>query len=250
MGGFSKGTTRRVSSRGTGVLALVRVVALVASVTLVVAACGDDGDDSDDASDDATEEPAPDDDSGGDVDVQGLDYTGALFTVEDFDGIVPGDYVAADEASTAGSRLRGLCGEGQVGPEAVAGELLELQDAEPTISFTTSVDGFASEEDAADAFARARDIAEPCESYVSQGDPFERTSPLVTDEYGDESFNLFAHKTDTGLYVGDYFARQGQFVFDVRIAAGASSPYSEAVLAGPVEAAVQKFLDWVEAETG
>jgi len=244
------------AGRGNWVLrraALARVVALVAVAALAVAACGDDGDDNGDASDEETEEPA-EADEGDEVDVAGLDYTGALFTIEDVEGLVPGDYVsgADEDPNIAGFQLRSLCGQDRVGPEAAEGEQLPLDDADETLSFTTSVQAFDSVEEAETAFELSNGIAEQCDTFISEssGNQFARAPEPGISESGDESFDLFARNTESGLLVGDHIVRQGQFVFDVRIIRLSTSPYSDAVLATLADEASEKFLDWVEAEAG
>ena len=249
--GFSLQGRRR--ARVSRKLALVRVVALVMSAMLLVAACGDDGDDGDDSSDDQTEEPADDGDGDGgeDVDVEGLDYAGALFTTEDLEGIVPGDYVAGDLGSAADFELRSLCGQGVVGPKAAEGAQLDLDDADETLSFTTSVQAFGTVEEAETALELSRAIAESCDVYISEssGNQFARAPAPGIAESGDESFDLFAANTESGLLVGDSFVRSGQFVFNTRIIKLSTAPYTDEVLATLAEGAGEKFIDWVEETT-
>lgn len=249
MNGFSAVAVRRASRRR----GVARAVVLGAVLVLVVAACGDDNNNNGDASDEETEEPA-EADEGDAIDVAGLDYTGALFTIEDVEGLVPGDYVSSadEDPNIAGFQLRNLCGQDRVGPEAAEGAQFPLDDADETLSFTTSVQAFDSVEEAGTAFELSHSIAEQCDTFISEssGNQFARAPEPGISESGDESFDLFARNTESGLLVGDHIVRQGQFVFDVRIIRLETSPYSDAVLATLAEEASEKFLDWVEAEAG
>ena len=222
----------------------VRALATLAACALLVAACSDSSDDSgDDASDEATEESAG---GGEDVDVEGLDYAGALFTTEDFESFVPGDYVVDDQGAEDNEPIHGLCGEAPAGPAATGGEFLIIQDAGPSISFLTSVQAYETEDEAEQAFSLARSTVESCEEFVEQGDPFVTIAPVEIPESGDESLDLFTMKLDTDLLVADHFVRNGQFVFDVRMVRSQDSTFSAETLATMASEAQDKFNGWVE----
>ena len=241
--GQRRGTVRRK-------LTLVRVVALVMSAMLLVAACGDGDDNGDDASDEATEEPAGD--GGEDIDVEGLDYPAAVFTIDDFEGFVPGEYVPGDEASLADVPIHpDLCAESVADSEAVTGYALNFEDAGNTMSFTAAVLAFTTKQEAEEAFESARTVAESCEAYVSQstGNSFTREAPPGISESGEESFDLFA-RSDGGLLVGDHVVRDGQFVFRVRVILEQNSAFSAETLATMAEEAQNKFIDWVDEQAG
>lgn len=217
---------------------------MVASALLVLGACGGSSPPATQTTTSAispttspTQEPSA-------VDVTTLDYTDALFTVGDLNGMLPGTYHTADEGDMAGLKVRGQCGKSTPDPAADAGQLLELQDEEPSYSVTTSVHGFADAADAAAVFNAVKKIAKTCPGYESDGDTFERASAPLIQPAGDDSFNLYASKTTTGLIVADHFVLRGPFVFDVRWAIASNSTMNVGISGVVVDQAVKKFISW------
>jgi hypothetical protein len=214
---------------------------LLAAVVLALAACGG-------GSSPATQSPASTaspTEAPSSVNVKALDYSGALFAVDDLNGIAPGAYHTADEADMAGLRLRSQCNKDTPDPGADAGSLLELQDEVPSLSATTSVHAFADQADAAAVFGTVKEIAQTCASYETQGDTFERISTPGIQPAGDDSFSLFVRKTDTGLLVADHFVLRGPFVFDFRWAIDRSAAI-KGIAGVIVDEAVRKFIGWAD----
>lgn len=211
---------------------MVRALALLASLVLLVAACDNGGGD---AGDEATGED--------------LDFAGALFTVDDLESVVPGDYVIGGENSLAGKQLRSLCDADRMGPEAASGELVQLRDADETMSLTTLVQAFATADEAEEAFAQSRAVADSCEEYVTNGMTFVAEAAPEIARTGDESFDLFVRTKNPEQFRGDHVVRRGRFVFDVRVGLLGGSPFSEQTIATMAEEADAKFADWVDDQT-
>jgi hypothetical protein len=180
------------------------------------------------------------------VNVKALDYSGALFALDDLNGMLPGTYHSADEGDMAGLKLRAQCGKDAPEPGADAGSLLEIQDETPSFSVTTSVQGFGDAADAAAVFATLKEVTKTCTHYTTQGDTFERMPAPGVDSAGDDSFTFYARKPDTGLIAGDHFVLKGPFVFDVRWAISQNSAMNAGISGVVIEQAVGKFMGWAE----
>jgi hypothetical protein len=215
---------------------------VVASVVLVLGACSGG---SPPATQSTTSTTSPTE-GPSDLDVTTLDYSAALFSIDDLNGMLPGSYHPGDEVDMTGLKVRGQCGEHAPEPGADAGSLLEILDETPSFSVTTSVNAFADEADAAAVFATIKDIAKTCAGYKTQGDTFERIPSPAVQPAGDDSFTFYARKPDTGLIAADHFVLQGPFVFDVRWAIAQNSTMNAGISGVVIDQAVEKFIAWVE----
>ncbi len=167
-----------------------------------------------------------------------------VFSISDFNALLSGDYVGGDTLDLKGYKLRSVCGEDSPEPGADAGYLTEIQDGGHTLSLTTSVHGFSDPADAKTAFDGLKAIAGSCQTYTNNGDSFQRIDSPVIRPAGDDTFDLFVQKTDTGLIVSDNFVLRGQFVHDVRFVWGESAPLTVQSAGVIVDEAVKKFIDW------
>ncbi len=134
-------------------------------------------------------------------------------------------------------------------PAADAGEYRELRSRSSTVSITTSVYAFAREQDAIDAFATSKNIAEGCPTtatYTSQDGTFAPSASPTIQNAGDDAFTLFARETDTGLLVGDHFVRRNRYIFDIRFAVSGSSAVDVGTLATVATEANREFVSWAD----
>jgi hypothetical protein len=227
-------------------------MALGAVAALALTACGGGDDDSDDTSassrsttTSSTAEPAS-----SSPELDGLDYRAALLAPDDL-GFLPASFTVADTGDTKGSFLRDVCGrDADEALTAAAGEFVELQDAAPSASVTTSVQAFATENQAKSALGVTEAQARVCDTIGTFVDSTGATfapidTPLIQDA-GDEQLSLFTRKTDTGLLVADHFVRDGQFVFAIRFAADRTSPVTQQTAGAITDEAARKFTNWVD----
>ena len=182
------------------------------------------------------------------VDVTKVHYGPALVSAEDLQFI--GDFLVAGQGSTAGRHLPTLCGRrGSPTPRAVAGGFRELQQPGAGVSVTASVYGFASDEAAKQAFASSRGVANTCHrssTFTSDGATFVRTANPTVQNGGDESFSLFARRTDTGLVVADVFVRGGRYVLALRFAVPPGAAVDAGVVATAATEASREFASWAD----